>query len=426
MTPKGGPAAVPGSPGVLPGILLSTEAGSSRIAFASLASLPALAGPDRAVVVTDGFVRRHVPSAFPADRIVEVPRGEAAKSLFCLESVYRRFLELGLGRDGTVLAVGGGSVSDLAGFAASTWMRGVDFGFAPTTVLSMVDASVGGKNGIDFGGRKNLVGSFRLPRFVLVDPSVLSTLPARQAAAGLVEAVKHAVIEGPEHLALLETAIPARAEGAPFELPGNPALLVEILSRSIRLKARIAAADFRESGDRRKLNLGHTIGHAVEAVTGLPHGECVAAGLACALGLAVRRGAYVEDGRRVLDLLDRLGVPGSLEEARKAALANAAAEAADPSGGARADSEAGRAGAPDGAGLATAPVRADGSPPAGLGGPATLADPAAFRKAVARAVSADKKRSGSMVLFALPRALGTVEIEPIELAEIEDFVREAP
>lgn len=379
-----------------PEILLTTEAGDSRIAFAALAALPDLADPVRTVVVTDCLVRRYVPPAYPADRIVEVPRGEAAKSLSCLESVYRRFLELGLGRDGTVLAVGGGSVSDLAGFAASTWLRGVDFGFAPTTVLSMVDASVGGKNGIDFGGRKNLVGSFRLPRFVLVDPSVLSTLPGREAAAGLVEAVKHAVIEGPGHLALLEAFLPARAEGAPFTLPGESALLAEVLERSIRLKTGIVESDFRESGDRRKLNLGHTIGHAVEAVTGLPHGECVAAGLACALGLASRRGGSGEGARRILDLLGRLGVPRSLEEARIAALSDSAERAR-----------------PSGAGTETGPA-------------AVLADPAAFRDAVAGAMSADKKRAGRAVLFALPRAPGSVEIEPIELAEIEDYVREAP
>lgn len=394
----------------VPDILLSTEAGDSRISFAPLGTLPGLADPARTVVVTDGLVRRCVPKEYPADRIVAVPRGEAAKSLSCLESVYRRFLDLGLGREGTVLALGGGSVSDLAGFAASTWLRGVDFGFAPTTVLAMVDASVGGKNGIDFGGYKNLVGSFRLPRFVLVDPAVLATLPSRAAAAGLVEAVKHAVIEGPEHLDLLERAIPGRPEGEGFRLPGDAALIAEILERSVRLKARIVAADFRESGDRRKLNLGHTIGHAVEAVTGLPHGECVAAGLAFALGIAARRGGDGAGARRILDLLGRLGVPRSLEEARLAALADAAA-------------------ASDGAGKALSSGGARPEPPDGLGVPGAaeaLADPAAFRNAVARALSADKKRSGSVVLFALPRAPGSVEIEPIELAEIEDYVREAP
>lgn len=391
MIPKDAASGGADIPGAGPEILLTTEAGSSRILFAPTARLAELADPGRTVVVTDGVVRRYVPQGYLPGRIVEVPRGEAAKSLSCLESVYSRFLELGVRRDWIVLAVGGGSVSDLAGFVASTWMRGLDFGFAPTTVLSMVDASVGGKNGIDFGGYKNLIGSFRLPRFVLVDPTVLATLPAREAASGLVEAVKHAVIEGPEHLALLESAIPARWSGTAFRMPRDPAVLTEVLARSIRVKARITAADFLESGDRRKLNLGHTVGHAVEAVTGLPHGECVAVGLACALGLAARRGGRAEDARRVLDLLGRLGVPASLEEARLAALAD------------------------DGAGA-----------PGGPGAFTALSDPEAFRSAVARALRTDKKRVGGSVFFALPRAPGSVEIEPIELAEIEEFVREAP
>ena len=415
------------APGSGPEIFLTTEAGSSRILFAPTARLADLADPGRTVVVTDGVVRRCVSSAYPAGRIVEVPRGEAAKNLACLEAVYRRFLELRVGRDWTVLALGGGSVSDLAGFAASTWLRGVDFGFAPTTVLAMVDASVGGKNGIDFGGYKNLVGSFRLPRFVLIDPAVLKTLPARQAASGLVEAVKHAVIEGSEHLNLLAASIPIRPAGIPFSLPSDPAVLAEILERSIRLKARIVAADFRESGDRRKLNLGHTAGHAVEAVTGLPHGECVAAGLAFALGLAVRRGGSEETTRRILDLLSRLGVPRSLEEARLAALGERAwRDRRVGSGTVYSGTEPERASVSGGADSAAASGPAYGQLRADLGDPGVLEDPEAFRKAVARALGTDKKRDGGTVLFALPRDPGSVEIVPIELAELEAYVQEAP
>ncbi|HSV57015.1 MAG TPA: 3-dehydroquinate synthase family protein [Magnetospirillaceae bacterium] len=369
--------------------------GSSRVLFSPILGLEGLADPGRTVVLTDSVVRRHVPREYPDGRIVEIPQGEAAKSMDCLAEVYARFLELGLGRGGTVLAVGGGSVSDLAGFAASTWMRGVDFGFAPTTVLAMVDASVGGKNGIDFGGYKNLVGTFRLPRFVLVDTSLLATLPAREAASGLVEAVKHAVIEGPDHMALLERAIPSRPEGVPFALPDDPEALAEVIARSVRLKAGIAAADFRDEGERRLLNLGHTAGHAVEAVTGLPHGECVAAGLSFALGLAVRRGGSVEGARRVLDLLGRLGVPKSLEEARLAASSSYRCAAA----------AALKSSAPD---------------------PAVLEDPASFRAAAAGALRADKNRTGGTVSFALPLAPGSVEIIALGLEEIRAYMREAP
>jgi len=346
----------------------------SRVLFGPMERLTELADKARTVILTDPIVRRYAPSAFPPERIVEVPRGEAAKSLACVESVYKRFLKLEVGRDWTILGIGGGSVSDLAGFAASTWLRGVDFAFAPTTVLAMVDASVGGKNGVDFQGFKNLGGTFNLPRFVLADLSVLASLPDADVAAGLVESVKHAVIEGPEHFARLERAIPPRRAGEAYRAPKDPRALVEVVRSSVELKARLASADIRETGERRKLNLGHTIGHAVETVTALPHGVCVAVGLACALRLAARSGGSEADVERVMNLLDRLGMPRSLEEAR-AAVGMESAE---------------------------------------------------FRGAVARALSADKKRVGENVLFALSRAIGSVDIEPLELTEIEVFVREAP
>lgn len=355
-------------------ILIDSALGRSRVLFGPLFHLADLADPGRSVIVTDAAVRRYVPPEFPPERVVEVPRGEAAKSLAGLEALFARFLDLELGRDGIVVGLGGGCVSDLAGFAASTWLRGVDFGFAPTTVLAMVDASVGGKNGIDFRNRKNLVGTFRQPRFVLMDPGVLASLPSGEIASGLAEAVKHAVIEGPEHFALLEQAIPPRPAGEPYRSPEDPRVLSAVIRSSVRLKARIVSADIRESGERRKLNLGHTIGHAVETATGLPHGACVAVGLVCALDLAGRRGGSETDARRIRGLLDRLGLPLSLEEARSAA---------------------------------------------GL-------DADVFRETMVRALRADKKRAGGKVLFALPRALGSVDVEPVDLAEIEDFVREAP
>ena len=354
-------------------IEVRTADGFSRVLFGSLARLPEFVDLKRTAILTDRVVRRYIPPEFPEGNIVEVPRGEEAKSLSCAQAVYERFLDMGVGRDWTILGVGGGSVSDLAGFVASTWLRGVEFCVAPTTVLSMVDASVGGKNGVDFRGFKNLIGTFRQPRFVLVDLDVLGSLPAGDVAAGLVEAVKHAIIEGPEHFCLLERAIPRRASGELYRAPGNPQALSEVVRRSIGLKARIVSGDARETGPRRTLNLGHTIGHAVEAVTGLPHGVCVAVGLACSLRLATRRGGSEADARRVLSLLDRLGMPRTLEEAREAS------------------------------GVA----------------------PDTFRESVVAALSVDKKRVGERVLFALPRALGAVDVEPIDLREIEDFVREA-
>jgi len=352
-------------------IVVSGERSNSTIRFAPVAVLRTLADSDRTVVVADELTRGFVPPGFARERIVEVPRGEAAKNLATLAAVYARFLELGVSRDWTILGVGGGSVSDLAGFAASTWMRGIDFGFVPTTLLAMVDASVGGKNGIDYRGYKNLVGTFSQPRFVLVDPALLSSLPDYDLACGLVEAIKHGVIDGDEHLSSIESIVSGS---------GNidRGALAPVIRRSIELKAAVATADEHEQGDRRKLNLGHTIGHGVEAVTGLAHGASVAAGLASACILATERGGSRACADRVIGLLERLGLPAGLEAARQASV-----EAKNLS-------------------------------------------PAHFRDAVASAMGADKKRQGTDVLFAVPMDAGDVRIEPIPLAFLREFTGRAP
>jgi 3-dehydroquinate synthase len=335
---------------------------SSTIRFTSVTDLGASAEPS-----TAGFV----PPGFDPGRVAIVERGEAAKSLESLDLLYGRFLELGVGRDWTVVGIGGGSVSDLAGFAASTWLRGIDFGFVPTTLLAMVDASVGGKNGIDFRGWKNLIGCFCQPRFVLVDPGLLSGLPDFDLACGLVEAVKHGIIDGDAHLSAIERAVDSHGVI-------DRDALGPIIGRSIAFKSAVAEADERETGKRRTLNLGHTVGHGVEAIACLPHGACVATGLAAALGLAIERGGSPDDAGRIIALLRKLGMPVSLEEARKAS--------------------------PESSELS----------------------PAVFRDAVALAMASDKKRLGQDVLFAMPMAIGDVRIEPVPLEELRDFVRRMP
>jgi 3-dehydroquinate synthase len=344
---------------------------SSTLRFGSIAELPGFAGFDRTVIVADQVTSGFVPGGFPRDRVIAVPRGEAAKGLVPLEELYEGFLRLGVGRDWTVIGLGGGSVSDLAGFAASTWMRGVDFGFVPTTLLAMVDASVGGKNAIDFRGYKNLVGTFSQPRFVLVDIALLASLPAFDLACGLAEAVKHALIEGPDHLAVIEEALGAK---------GKPDYrrLGKAIRRSIEFKASIVNADEREAGLRRKLNLGHTVGHGIESIAGLPHGACVAAGLVTALRLGVERGGSKADAERVTALFARLGLPTGIEAARAAS------------------------------------------------GMAGELSPAAFREALAESINADKKRLGGDIMFALPMALGDVRMEPIPLEALREFTRRAP
>jgi 3-dehydroquinate synthase len=346
---------------------------ASRIAFGPLAGIGDAVDPGKTVLVTDRLIRRIHGAAFPACPVIEVERGEAAKSLASLEALYGRFLDLGLGRDGLVLAVGGGAISDLAGFAASTWLRGVDFGFAPTTLLAMVDASVGGKNGLDFRGVKNLVGSFSQPRFVRMDVSLLASLSDIEFASGMAEAIKHAVIAGGHYFALIESAA---------GISDSAEALERIVAGSVEIKAGVVERDERESGERRKLNLGHTVGHGIETATGLPHGHCVAAGLATACRLAVSLGRL--DGAelaRITRLLAAWGLPSSIGEALALASSLGSRKAGD--------------------------------------GPE-------LRPAIAAAIPADKKRLGADILMAIPEAIGSVAIEALPLADLQAFVMEAP
>jgi 3-dehydroquinate synthase len=350
---------------------------SSRIAFGPLAELGDAVDAERAAIVTDAEIRRLHGASFPPCPIIEVERGEAAKSLASLEALYGRFLDLGLGRDGLVLAIGGGAVSDLAGFAASTWMRGIDFGFAPTTLLAMVDASVGGKNGVDFRGTKNLIGCFSQPRFVRMDVSLLSTLPGLEFASGMAEAVKHAVISGGAYFELVEGARPGTAGARPSD-----EVLERIVAGSVEIKAGVVARDEREAGERRKLNLGHSVGHGIEAATGLPHGHCVAAGLGTACRLALRMGLLAAaDCDRITRLLEGYALPSSI-----------------------------------GAAAAMATRLGDGSAGDGPG----------LREAIASAASSDKKRVGREILMALPETIGSVAIEAVSLSDLKAFIMEAP
>jgi 3-dehydroquinate synthase len=260
----------------------------------------------RTVYVTDANVFRLYGEAFgPGEKIVLTP-GEASKTLASVELVYEGLLGSGADRGTFVVAVGGGVVCDVAGFAASTYLRGLRFGFVPTTLLAQVDAGIGGKNGVDFRGYKNLVGVFQQPDFVLCDPAVLRTLPARETANGLAELVKTAAIGGPELFEEIER-FPDKALGL------EPEFTARAVHEALRIKAAVVGSDERESGARRVLNFGHTLGHALEAVAGLAHGEAVAAGLVFAAGLSVRKGLLAaRDRDRIAALVGRLGLPTSV------------------------------------------------------------------------------------------------------------------
>ena len=334
------------------------------------------------LLVTEPEVARLHPSRLPPFPMALVTRGEAAKSVEGLETLWGAFLDAGLDRESRVIALGGGAVSDLAGFAASTWMRGIAFEYLPTTLLAMADAAVGGKTAIDFRGRKNLVGVFCQPRRVFCDVAFLDSLSDFEFASGMGEVIKHAILSGGEYLEFVE-GIGGRRPRA--ETPEGRAALEGLVEGSIACKAAIVNRDEREEGDRRLLNLGHTIGHALESVLGIPHGHAVAAGLASAARLADARGGTTRGlVERIAALLEAWGLPSSVEAA-----------------------------------IALGASRGSGK------GPADTVAPAA-RERIAAVLAADKKRSGESLRFVLPRDAAAMEILHIPLGELEAFVAEVP
>lgn len=280
----------------------------SRVIFGRVAKqLPPLLPDRRIIAIVDAAVDALYPSlCAPFERVV-VEGGEPTKSLASLERVYSSLIELSADRECFLLGVGGGVVTDLTGFVASTYMRGVPFGFVSTTLLGAVDASVGGKNGVNVGGYKNMVGTFSHPQFVVCDVKLFATLPEREFRAGLAEVVKSAVIADARLFELLESHT--------FEeLRSDVTLLGEVVERSLRVKADVVRADFREGGLRRVLNLGHTLAHAIEKSTHrYNHGEAVAIGLCAISKAAVAQGVLVAaDAERIEGLLCKLGFETSL------------------------------------------------------------------------------------------------------------------
>lgn len=275
----------------------------SQVYIGSAAELlPELLPEGRVVVVSDATIDRLYHPLLAKYDAVLIGTGESIKTLQTVETIYRRFIELGVDRATFVLAVGGGIVSDVAGFAASTYMRGLRFGFVSTTLLGQVDASVGGKNGVNVDGYKNMAGTFTQPQFVVCDPALLRSLPDREFRAGLAEVVKAAIIA--------DADLFARIEQVSFEtLRADTDLLADVISAAIRVKADIVEYDEKETGERRKLNLGHTLAHAIEKSSNrMNHGEAVAVGTALIAGAAVKLGVLKdEDRRRIEALLVRLG-----------------------------------------------------------------------------------------------------------------------
>jgi len=269
----------------------------------SLQNLQKYIASERVVVITDSNVRRLYGKDFPPYEIIEIGMGEKIKNLDTVKAIYGKLLELETDRSSFIVGIGGGVVCDIAGFAASTYLRGVRFGFVSSTLLSQVDASVGGKNGVNFEGYKNMVGVFNQPEFVICDMNLLKTLPQKEVLCGLAEVVKHAAIGDSNLFSYLE-------ENEKKVLQLDEEVVEKAVYDSVLIKSGIVNRDEREKGERRKLNFGHTLGHALEKTAGAPHGEAVSVGMVVASVLSEKKGYLsTEEKGRIEALLKKFQLP---------------------------------------------------------------------------------------------------------------------
>lgn len=255
------------------------------------------------ILLVDENVFKLNGKAFERYKCILIPQGEKQKSLAFVETVFRKMVEMEADRTSFLVGIGGGLVTDLAGFVASTFMRGIPFGFISTTLLGQVDASIGGKNGVNLDGYKNMIGIIRQPEFVWCDLDLLETLDIKELRSGFAEVIKYGAIKDSELFEYLEKnheAILSKEHEA----------LEKIVSKSASIKVNIVSEDVSEHGERKLLNFGHTLGHAIEKLSGILHGEAIAIGMILAARMSVNLG-YLEPGhlQRIEKLIYESGLP---------------------------------------------------------------------------------------------------------------------
>ena len=261
---------------------------------------------EKVIIVTDTNVKHYYQKKFPPYDVITIETGEKIKNLDTVRNIYRKLVELEADRSTLLIGIGGGIVCDITGFVASTFLRGMRFGFVSSTLLSQVDASVGGKNGVNFEGYKNMIGVFEQPQFVICDLDLLKTLPEKEILCGLAEIIKHAAIQDAELFTYIET----HAEKI---LSLDTEVMEKLVHNSVAIKARIVNRDEKEKGERRKLNFGHTFGHAIEKTTGVSHGEAVSAGMMLAAEISEKKGGLpADDANRLKKMLQRFNLPTKL------------------------------------------------------------------------------------------------------------------
>lgn len=255
------------------------------------------------IIITDVNVGKLYPLDSMAAEVITIGAGEEIKTLDTVRDIYGRLVSCAADRSAFIVGIGGGIVCDITGFVASTFLRGVRFGFVATTLLAQVDAGIGGKNGVNFQGYKNIVGLFHQPEFVICDPELLKTLPQREISCGMAEIVKHAAIADANLFTYLE-------QHEKDLLALDRQAIEKLVRASVRIKSSIVSRDDTETGERRLLNFGHTFGHAIEKVTGISHGEAVSRGMAIAAALSVKKGLLtLEEDKRLRALLNNLKLP---------------------------------------------------------------------------------------------------------------------
>ncbi|TDW96523.1 3-dehydroquinate synthase [Dinghuibacter silviterrae] len=255
----------------------------------------------KTVLVTDEHVFAHHQALFGDWNTIVLKPGEQYKVQETVNAIIDQLLDFEADRSWWIVGVGGGVITDLTGYVAGIYMRGLQFGFIPTSILAMVDASIGGKNGIDVGIYKNMVGLIRQPSFLLYDIDLLKSLPESEWINGMAEVIKHACIKDAPMFKLLE-------ENTLAKLKRDKALLAQLIRRNALLKTKVVQADEFEQGERKLLNFGHTLGHAIENMYDLPHGHAVSIGMTVACHLSARLTGFTQT-ERVVDVLEKYGLP---------------------------------------------------------------------------------------------------------------------
>ncbi|MEP6675249.1 MAG: 3-dehydroquinate synthase [Ferruginibacter sp.] len=260
---------------------------------------------ERIIIITDENVHAAHSQKLDAYEHIIIPAGEQYKNQSTVDNIIQQLIRLHADRQTLIIGMGGGVVTDIAGYTASVYMRGLKFGFIPTTILAMVDAAMGGKNGIDVGLYKNMVGIIRQPEFILYDLSFLQTLPKTEWINGFAEIIKHACIKDEKMFELLEANTIEN-----FQQDNN--LLNELIAKNVSIKMSVVVNDEFEKGDRKLLNFGHTIGHAIENIHQLPHGHAISIGMVAACIISEEmNNFFTTDKKKVITLLEQYQLPVS-------------------------------------------------------------------------------------------------------------------